>query len=129
MWKLYKDIGSVGFQLRHLAGSVDRLLTYAKAQPLSAEQLVALRSEPEPGAEAAELLESVETAYNQAKEFARITLAAQMEEPRYIGRQRLATTLGLLLGHIAEHTQRHTGQAIVVSKLAARNSLQETRPE
>jgi len=33
-----------------------------------------------------------------------------------VGRQRVEVPIGLLLGHIAEHTQRHTGQLIALSK-------------
>ena len=39
-------------------------------------------------------------------------------EPREIGRKKLPTTVIGLLTHIAEHTQRHVGQAISASKLA-----------
>jgi len=39
-------------------------------------------------------------------------------EPREVGRKRLPTTVIGLLTHIAEHTQRHVGQAISASKLA-----------
>lgn len=38
-------------------------------------------------------------------------------EPRTIGRQKLPTTTGGLIVHIAEHTQRHLGQAILTCKL------------
>jgi uncharacterized damage-inducible protein DinB len=34
-----------------------------------------------------------------------------------VGRKELPTTLGGLLVHIADHTQRHVGQAIVTVKL------------
>ena len=39
-------------------------------------------------------------------------------EPRYVGAKRLPTTVIGLLVHIAEHTQRHVGQAVTASKLA-----------
>ncbi len=38
---------SVGFQLRHMARSLDRLLTYAEGQQLSERQMAALRTEME----------------------------------------------------------------------------------
>src|SRR5580692_7275454 len=41
---------SIAFQLRHIARSIDRLLTYAEGNALSAEQLDALRQESQPGA-------------------------------------------------------------------------------
>jgi len=118
VWTPHGDAGTVGFQLRHLAGSVDRLLTYARKETLSPEQLAFLRAESEPGAAKAQLLAAVETAYAAVTHFAES--ATGFDEPRHIGRQRLETPLGVLLGHIAEHTQRHTGQLIVLSKLALR---------
>ena len=118
IWTSHGEAGAVGFQLRHLAGSVDRLLTYARKETLSPEQLAFLRAESEPGATKAELLAAVETTYAAASQFAESATA--FDEPRYIGRQRLETPLGVLLGHIAEHTQRHTGQLIVLSKFALR---------
>ena len=38
-------------------------------------------------------------------------------EARVVGRQELPTTVLGLLVHICEHTQRHLGQAILISKL------------
>jgi hypothetical protein len=40
----------VAFHFRHLARSLDRLLTYAEGRDLSAEQLAAMKSEMDPGA-------------------------------------------------------------------------------
>lgn len=110
------NTGSVGFQLRHLAGSVDRLLTYAREEALTPQQLAFLKSEAEPGAPKEILLKELETAYAAATQFAQT--AMDYDSPRYIGRQRLETPLGVLLSHIAEHTQRHTGQLIVLAKFA-----------
>ncbi|MEP6714465.1 MAG: DinB family protein, partial [Terriglobia bacterium] len=44
---------------------------------------------------------------------------ATLREWRRVGRQQLPTTVIGLLVHIAEHTQRHVGQAISAAKLAA----------
>jgi hypothetical protein len=41
-----------------------------------------------------------------------------LEEPRYIGKKRLPSTVLGILVHVAEHTQRHLGQAITTAKLA-----------
>jgi uncharacterized damage-inducible protein DinB len=40
-----------------------------------------------------------------------------LDAPLAIGRKRLPTTLGGLLVHAAEHTQRHVGQAITTAKV------------
>lgn len=116
IWQTHSTAGSIGFQLRHLAGSVDRLITYAAGRPLTNEQLQFLKAEPNPGASKAELLQALEAAYTTAHNFAQ--QATGFDQPRYIGRQRLETPLGVLLAHIAEHTQRHTGQLIVLCKFA-----------
>jgi hypothetical protein len=42
---------------------------------------------------------------------------ADLEQPRYIGRKQLPTTVIGLLVHIAEHTQRHLGEAIITAKV------------
>jgi uncharacterized damage-inducible protein DinB len=36
-----------------------------------------------------------------------------------VGKRQVPTTLGGLLVHVAEHTQRHVGQAITTAKLVA----------
>ena len=44
---------------------------------------------------------------------------ATLAEPRAVGRKQLPTTVIGLVIHIAEHTQRHVGQAIAAAKLAS----------
>ncbi len=39
------------------------------------------------------------------------------EQPRGVGRKKLPTTVGGLLVHCADHTQRHVGQAITTAKV------------
>jgi uncharacterized damage-inducible protein DinB len=39
-----------------------------------------------------------------------------LRDAREVGRRRLPTTVIGLLTHIAEHTQRHVGQAITAAK-------------
>src|SRR5712675_980701 len=48
-WTRPFDLASVGFEIRHIAGSVDRLTTYALGKPLNASQLEALKQEMDPG--------------------------------------------------------------------------------
>jgi uncharacterized damage-inducible protein DinB len=43
--------------------------------------------------------------------------------PRVVGTKRLPTTLGGLLVHIADHTQRHVGQAITTAKLVSASKV------
>jgi uncharacterized damage-inducible protein DinB len=45
-----------------------------------------------------------------------------LAEARTVGRKRLPTTVVGLLTHIAEHTQRHVGQAVSAAKWIAAES-------
>ena len=42
-----------------------------------------------------------------------------LQASRGVGKKQLPSTVGGLLVHIAEHTQRHVGQAITTSKIVA----------
>jgi len=110
-------VASVAFQIRHIARSIDRLLTYAEGQQLSELQMAALRSEMDADATATdvfgELRKSIEKAGARIRELA----SDDLEAARSVGRKELPTTLGGLLVHIADHTQRHVGQAITTAKL------------
>src|ERR1700691_5087089 len=48
-------IAPVAFHLRHIARSIDRLLTYADESKLSEAQIAAMKSEVDPGAKREEL--------------------------------------------------------------------------
>ncbi len=45
LWQRPAGVASVAFHLQHLAGVLDRLFTYAKGEPLSQQQLMALQKE------------------------------------------------------------------------------------
>ncbi len=122
IWARPHGLGSLGFHLRHMAGSVDRLITYAQGQSLTAEQLAALAAEHDAGAGRDELLAAVHTSLDRAESVVRAIDPARLAEPRTVGRKRLPTTLIGLLVHIAEHTQRHLGQAISAARLARTSS-------
>ena len=106
-------LAPVGFHLRHMARSLDRLLTYAKGNQLSAEQLAGLSSEMM----ASGALEMFRAGLPLAMERLRGFDPDGYEDPRSVGRQNLPSTVGGLLVHCAEHTQRHLGQAITMAKL------------
>jgi uncharacterized damage-inducible protein DinB len=111
------NLPSVAFQMKHIARSVDRLLSYAEAKALSAEQLDALRSESLPAASTRSALDEVSAALARAAERIRILAKLSLEQPRSVGKKALPTTLGGLLVHVADHTQRHVGQAITTAKI------------
>jgi uncharacterized damage-inducible protein DinB len=122
---------SVRFHLLHLGGSLDRLLTYARGESLSAAQRKALeeeedaRSEPiAPGV----LLELVERAIDRALEQVRSTPVATLLEPRLVGRSGLPSTVLGLLFHAAEHAQRHAGQIATTAKIVLNERSPDNAP-
>lgn len=110
---------SVAFQLRHITGSVDRLLTYAEGRALTDEQIQALRAEADGSGDTQEILTEVDRALWRAGERVRDLAAKDYAEPRFVGKRHLPTTLAGLLVHVADHTQRHVGQAITTAKLVS----------
>ncbi|MGI8988119.1 MAG: DinB family protein [Bryobacteraceae bacterium] len=122
VWLQPYELGSLGFHLRHIAGSVDRLVAYLLGNSLTATQMAALHAEKEPGAERTELLACIDRSLDYAESVIRSTDPATFADARYVGRKRLPTTVVGLVVHIAEHTQRHVGQAIGAAKLARLHS-------
>lgn len=120
LWARPHGFGSVGFHIRHIAGSTDRLFTYLQGRELAAEQMTALQAEDRPtGPNRDELLAGMGRVFAQAEAVVRGLDPAALSEPRWIGRKRLPTTVAGLLHHTGEHIQRHVGQAISAAKLAA----------
>jgi uncharacterized damage-inducible protein DinB len=112
-------VAPVVFHLRHVARSVDRMLTYAEGGQLSEEQWADAKSELDRGAKGEEIFEELDMTLRRSAERVRALAAADMETRRTVGRRQLPTTLGGLLVHIAEHTQRHVGQAVTTAKVVA----------
>ena len=120
LWARPGGAASVGFHLRHIGGSLDRLLTYARGEMLTQAQMTFLGAEGEPGdppASAEELVEGVARALERALAQLRATPEAILLEPRRVGRAGLPSTVQGLLFHAAEHTQRHVGQVITTAKV------------
>ncbi|OWP63557.1 metal-dependent hydrolase [Hymenobacter amundsenii] len=113
-------VASVGFHLRHLAGVLDRMHTYARAQPLSEAQLAYLAAEetgPASPQTLSELLEQFSQRVEALLELLRVTPEAVLPESRAVGRASLPSTVVGLLVHAAEHTTRHLGQVLVTARL------------
>jgi uncharacterized damage-inducible protein DinB len=110
---------SIAFHLRHIAGSIDRLTTYARGETLSHSQRVALLAEKEPAVdrEPPALVEAVVDAVHRAIEQIRATPGASLYEPRKVGKAGLPSTVIGLLFHAAEHAQRHTGQVVTTARI------------
>ena len=107
----------IAFHLRHVARSLDRLLAYAEGHQLSAEQIAALKTEMDlgPGREAlfAEFRQGLEDAARRV----RVLAAGDLEQARFVGKKQLPTSVGGLLVHLADHTQRHVGQVVTTAKI------------
>jgi len=108
---------SVAFHLRHIAGSTDRLLTYAEGKQLSEQQLATLKSEKLGDETLAMLLAEVEVAFSNAAERVRVLATADLDTFRGVGRKQLPTSIGGALVHVADHTQRHAGQVVTTAKV------------
>src|SRR5690242_10842923 len=67
IWARPFGLAPLGFQLRHIAGSVDRLVTYLMGGALNAAQMADLKAEMEPGESRQELLARVNTALSRAE--------------------------------------------------------------
>ena len=110
------DVAPVAFHLRHIARSLDRLLTYAENRMLDEEQMRALKTEMDM-ATAADVLQEFRDGIVSAKERVRAFAPQSYEQARGVGRRHLPTTVGGLLVHCAEHTSRHVGQAVTTAKI------------
>jgi uncharacterized damage-inducible protein DinB len=111
-------LAPVAFHLRHIVGSLDRLLTYAEGNLLSEQQMRQLAAEANPEGSKEEILAEFERGLHAADERVRHIPLTQWQEPRGVGRKKLPTTVAGLLIHCADHTQRHVGQAITTAKVS-----------
>lgn len=110
-------IAPVAFHLRHMVRSLDRLLSYAEGKQLNEAQMAALRSELDGGASAGAVLAEFREGLADAMRRVRAFSPESYEMPRGVGRKMLPATVGSLLIHCADHTQRHTGQAVTTAKV------------
>lgn len=117
LWTAPAGCGTVGFHLRHIAGSTDRLTAYLQGRVLTTGQMSALHEEKTPGASRDELLAEIDRSFHDAETVVRGIDLRTLADPRTVGRKRLPTTVIGLLIHLAEHTQRHVGEVIVTARL------------
>ena len=116
LWERPGGVASPGFHLQHLAGILDRLFTYARGHSLNEAQLADLATEGSPTegqSTVAQLLNRFNIQIDKALEELSTFAEESLTSPRTVGRARLPSTVGGLLFHAAEHTQRHTGQLLV----------------
>jgi hypothetical protein len=120
VWRSPGGAASIGFHLVHLVGATDRLCTAARGERLTDAQKAARdaeKSPPSPRPPLATLIDNVTAAIDAAIDQFRATDPATLQEPRPVGRAGLPTTVGGLLFHAGEHSQRHAGQLVTTAKI------------
>jgi uncharacterized damage-inducible protein DinB len=120
LWARPGGAASIGFHLTHLPGSLDRLLTYSRAGALTADQLATLAAERtvhEDRPELSRLLARFDAGLEAAIDYLRTVPPDSLLLPREVGRKRLpSTTMGLIF-HAAEHSSRHAGQIVTLTRV------------
>jgi uncharacterized damage-inducible protein DinB len=118
IWATPGQSASIGFHLRHIAGSLDRLLTYARGAELDHTQRAALIAEQSPARdELADLLRRLDAAIEDALTQIAETDASTLGDTRFVGKARLPSTVIGLVFHAAEHATRHAGQIATLVKV------------
>ena len=120
LWAKPGGAPSLGFHVTHLAGSLDRLLTYARGESLNDRQRAALEAEDssEAGSRSVvALFQLAQEAIDEAIAQVRATPVESLDAARAVGRAALPSTVRGLLFHAAEHTQRHAGQIITTARV------------
>jgi uncharacterized damage-inducible protein DinB len=123
LWTRPNGAASVGFHVKHCMGSLDRLLTYARGEGLSPDQLATLQAEKTmhdaptdtPHALATLFADAIQRALMQLRE----TRESDLLAPREVGRAKAPSNVIGLLAHAADHTYRHVGQAITTARIVS----------
>ena len=113
------NVASAAFHVRHMAGVIDRLFTYARGESLSDAQFAALRAEKMPVAldEVPAVLDALGRRVDRAIEELRGIDIGTLGDFRPIGRAKLPSTVIGCLVHGAEHAMRHVGQLSVTTRI------------
>ena len=113
-------VASVAFHVRHMAGVIDRLFTYARGEGLSEEQFASIRREGDPITrdEVPSALNTLHSRIDAALAQLRATDPNTVADFREVGRAKLPSTVIGCLVHGAEHAMRHIGQLSVTARVA-----------
>jgi len=113
------NIASAAFHVRHIAGVIDRLFTYARGEALTPEQFTALRGEGEPLAlgDVPSVVDALGARVDAALAQLRATDPSTLGDFRKVGRAGLPSTVIGCLVHGAEHSMRHVGQLSVTVRV------------
>jgi hypothetical protein len=119
IWQAPPGAATIGYHARHAAGSLDRLFTYARGEQLSDAQrtVLSLEKAPDRSLGAPELIAMLDAAVERALRQLRATDPGSLTDAREVGRAKLPSTVGGVLFHAAEHTQRHLGQIATTIKV------------
>lgn len=111
-------VASAAFHVRHMAGVIDRLFTYARGEGLSAEQFASIRIEGSPlsADDAQRVMAALHAQIDAALTQLRTTEPATLGDFREVGRAKLPSTVIGCLVHGAEHSMRHIGQLSVTTR-------------
>lgn len=113
------NVASCAFHVRHMAGVIDRLFTYARGQGLSEEQFAAAKQEGAPlaAADVPRVLGALDARVDAAIAELRAIDPSTLGDFRPVGRAKLPSTVIGCLVHGAEHSMRHVGQLSVTSRI------------
>lgn len=117
IWSRPSGLTPIGFHIRHIAESTDRLMTYAEGRQLDETQLATLKTELTETLPLLSLLVLLEQRIEGAILRLKLIDAASLDQVCEIGRKKIPVPRGTVLGHIAEHSQRHLGQITTTAKL------------
>lgn len=119
LWVKPAGLASPGFHLQHIPGVLDRMTTYAKGEALSHQQFDYLKKEglEEKSLTVAFLLENLDRRIADFLTFVATIDPSTLTDSRGVGRAQLPSTVGGLVFHAAEHTQRHFGQLLVTARI------------
>jgi hypothetical protein len=119
-------VASAAFHVRHIAGVVDRLFTYARGNALSTEQLATIPSEGQQllMADVEPVLRALSARIDAAVAELRTIDVATLGDFRGVGRAQLPSTVIGCLVHGAEHAMRHVGQLSVTARIV-RSGMRE----
>jgi hypothetical protein len=117
-------VASAAFHVRHIAGVIDRLFTYARGHALSSQQLAAIPLEGQQllSAEVAAVLRVLSERVDAAVAELRTIDVTILGDFRGVGRTQLPSTVIGCLVHGAEHAMRHVGQLSVTARVVRAGS-------
>jgi len=110
---------SPAFHLFHAAHALDRLMTYARGEPLqdSQRRAIVLERSGDFDVTRDDLLEMLDMAVDRALLQLRCTPESSLLRDRRVGKADMPSNVLGLLYHATEHTARHVGQLITTLKV------------